>query len=186
MLFDGTSMDAWTHFLSDASVPFEDVWSVRDGVLRCEGRPAGYIRTREHFDNYRLTLEWRFDPAAGPGNSGALLRMTGEDKVWPRSIEAQLQHRNAGDFWNIDKVVMRPDPARTRGRNTKRMAPSSEKPLGEWNRYDILVNGPRVELRVNGVLQNTADWCEEVAGPICLQSEGAVIEFREIRLRPID
>ncbi len=186
VLFDGTSMDAWTHFLSDASVPFEDVWSVRDGVLRCEGRPAGYIRTRESFDNYRLTLEWRFDPDAGPGNSGALLRMTGEDKVWPRSIEAQLQHRNAGDFWNIDKVVMRPDPSRTRGRNTKRMAPSSEKPLGEWNRYDILVDGPRVELRVNGVLQNVADWCEEVAGPICLQSEGAVIEFREIRLRPIE
>ena len=128
MLFDGSSMDAWTHFLSDASVPFEDVWSVRDGVLRCEGRPAGYLRTRESFDNYRLTLEWRFDPAAGPGNSGVLLRMTGEDKVWPRSIEAQLQHRNAGDFWNIDKVVMRPDPARTRGRNTKRMAPSSSKP----------------------------------------------------------
>ncbi len=111
--------------------------------------------------------------------------MTGADKVWPRSIEAQLQHRSAGDFWNIDKVRMSPDPSRTRGRNTRRAAPSSERPLGEWNHYRILVNGPRVELWVNGVLQNAADWCEEVAGPIGLQSEGAVIEFRNVKLRPI-
>ncbi|MEM1452764.1 MAG: PVC-type heme-binding CxxCH protein [Planctomycetota bacterium] len=182
---DGAGLDAWTHHLSKPDARFEDVWSVRDGVLRCEGRPAGYLRTKESFESYRLTLEWRFDPAAGPGNSGVLLRTNGPDKVWPRSIEAQLQHRNAGDFWNIDRMAMRPDATRTRGRNTRRRAPSSERPVGEWNRYDILVDGPRVELRVNGVLQNSADWCEEIAGPICLQSEGAVIEFRDVRLTPI-
>jgi putative heme-binding domain-containing protein len=185
VLFDGGGLDAWTYHLSDPSVAFGDVWSLRDGVIRCEGRPSGYLKTRESFESYLLTLEWRFDPASGPGNSGVLLRMTGEDKVWPRSIEAQLQHRNAGDFWNIDAFGMRTNPTRLRGRNTKRRAPSSERPVGEWNRYEILVDGPRVELRVNGVLQNTADWCEEVAGPICLQSEGAVIEFRDIQLRPI-
>ncbi len=185
VLFDGGGLEHWTHHLSDSSVAFEDVWSVQDGVIRCEGRPSGYLKTRESYDSYLLTLEWRFDPSSGPGNSGVLLRMTGEDKVWPRSIEAQLQHRNAGDFWNIDAFGMRTDPARLRGRNTKRRAPSSERPVGEWNRYEILVDGPRVELRVNGVLQNTADWCEEVSGPICLQSEGAVIEFREIQLRPV-
>jgi hypothetical protein len=105
--------------------------------------------------------------------------------VWPRSIEAQLQAGNAGDFWNIDEFPMRAAPQRTNGRNTQRAAPSSEKPLGEWNRYDILVHGPRVELRVNGVLQNAADWCAELPGHICLQSEGAYIEFRNVRLRPI-
>ncbi|MEM9379116.1 MAG: PVC-type heme-binding CxxCH protein [Planctomycetota bacterium] len=185
VLFDGSGLDAWTHHLSDSDARLADVWSVRDGVLRCEGRPAGYLRTKESFESFRLTLEWRFDPAAGPGNSGVLLRTNGPDKVWPRSIEAQLQHRNAGDFWNIDGMAMRPATDRTRGRNTRRRAPSSERPVGEWNRYDILVDGPRVELRVNGVLQNSADWCEEVAGPICLQSEGAVIEFRDVRLTPI-
>lgn len=185
VLFDGTDMDSWTPWLADDAVEPAEVWSVRDGVLRCEGRPRGYIQTRESFESFQLTLEWRFDPAAGPGNSGVLLRKSGPDRIWPRSIEAQLQHRNAGDFWNIGEVPMRTDPARTRGRNTRRAAPSSEKPVGEWNRYDILVDGPRVELRVNGVLQNAADWCEELAGPICLQSEGAVIEFRDIRLRRI-
>ena len=185
VLFDGTDMEAWTPWLSDGAVDPANVWSVQDGVLRCEGRPSGYIQTRESFESFHLTLEWRFDPAAGPGNSGVLLRKSGSDRIWPRSIEAQLQHRNAGDFWNIGEVPMRADPARSRGRNTRRAAPSSEKPVGEWNRYDILVDGPRVELRVNGVLQNAADWCEELEGPICLQSEGAVIEFRDIRLRRI-
>ncbi|MEZ6015073.1 MAG: family 16 glycoside hydrolase [Planctomycetota bacterium] len=184
-LFDGGDMGAWTFHLSDPTKRFEDVWSVQDGVLRCEGNPAGYIRTKEEFTNYRLTLEWRFDPARGAGNSGVLLRRIGEDKVWPRSIEAQLQSGNAGDFWNIDEFPMRADPRRTSGRHTERSAPSSEKPLGEWNRYDILVDGPRVELRVNGVLQNAADWCAEVPGHICLQSEGAYIEFRDVRLTPI-
>jgi len=185
VLFDGTDTDAWTFHLSDPSKRFEDVWSVRDGVLCCEGNPAGYVRTRDEFTNFALSLEWRFDPARGAGNSGVLLRRIGEDKVWPRSIEAQLQSGNAGDFWNIDEFPMRAEPRRTNGRHTQRAAPSSERPLGEWNRYDILVDGPRVELRVNGVLQNTADWCAEVGGHICLQSEGAFIEFRDVRLRPI-
>jgi len=188
VLFDGTpeSLEAWTHHLADPSVPFEDVWRVEDGVLKCEGRPAGYLRTKASFESFLLTLEWRFDPERGAGNSGVLLRTVGPDKVWPRSIEAQLQSGNAGDFWNIDRFGMEVDAARTNGRHTARMQPSSEKPLGEWNRYEILVDGPRVELRVNGVLQNTADWCEELPGKICLQSEGAYIEFRDVRLRPLE
>ncbi|WP_419191064.1 PVC-type heme-binding CxxCH protein [Saltatorellus ferox] len=185
VLFDGTNMDAWTFHLTDDSKGFDDVWSVENGVLQCGGSPAGYLRTRETFTNYRLTLEWRFEPTRGAGNSGVLLRQIGPDKVWPRSIEAQLQSGSAGDFWNIDEFPMQANPRRTEGRHTTRSAPSSEKPLGEWNRYDILVDGPRVELRVNGVLQNAADWCAEVAGHLCLQSEGSYIEFRDVKLRPI-
>jgi putative membrane-bound dehydrogenase-like protein len=182
VLFDGSSLDGWvTH---DGSAP-GDVWTIRDGVLRCTGSPVGYLRTKAEFTSYLLTLEWRFDPERGPGNSGVLLRRHGPDEVWPRSIEAQLHHRNAGDIWNIGAFGMHVDPARTSGRRTTRLQPSSEKPLGEWNRYEILLDGPRLELRVNGVLQNTADGCEERPGNVCLQSEGATIEFRDVRLRPI-
>jgi hypothetical protein len=88
-----------------------------------------------------LTLEWRFP--AKPGNGGVLLRMVGEDKVWPKSIEAQLQHENAGDFWNIDEFQMKAAPERTKGRNTKKEHPHNEKPLGEWNKYEITVDGGR-------------------------------------------
>ena len=184
VLFDGTSLEAWTHHLPEGAA-MEDVWSIEEGVLICKGNPIGYLRTKETFESYVLTLEWRFDPQKGAGNSGVLLRMIGEDKVWPRSIEAQLQSGNAGDIWNIDQFSAEVAPDRTRGRRTIRRAPSSEKPLGEWNRYTIFVVGPRVALFVNDVLQNTADWCEEVPGSICLQSEGAEIHFRDIRLQRI-
>ena len=184
-LFDGKSLEGWTFHLNDPGTRMEEVWSVRDGVLVCEGRPIGYLRTEAEYTNYVLELEWRFDPERGAGNSGVLLRVLGEDKVWPKSIEAQLHHGNAGDIWNIERFEMETDAHRRNGRRTSRREPSSERPLGEWNRYRIVMAGERLLLEVNGVLQNEARWCEEVAGTIALQSEGAPIEFRNIRLRPL-
>jgi putative membrane-bound dehydrogenase-like protein len=184
-LFDGRNLEGWTHFLADVGAAPEDTWSVEDGVLRCAGAPTGYIRTVETYTSFALTLEWRFDPERGAGNSGVLLRMVGADQIWPKSIEAQLHSGNAGDIWNIGEFPMQADAGRTEGRRTRKAAPCSEKPLGEWNRYEIVLDGGELSLTVNGVLQNTASWCEEVAGSICLQSEGAWIEFRDIRLKPI-
>lgn len=183
-LFNGVDMTGWTYHLN-GSQAMEDVWSVEDGVLRCEGRPAGYIRTEADYTNYELTLEWRFLPERGAGNSGVLMRMTGKDKVWPKSIEAQLMSRNAGDIWNIDRFPMVVDEERTNGRHTRKRLPTNERPFGEWNRYRILLDRGEMTLEVNGAVQNTARWCEEVPGKICLQSEGAYIEFRNIVLRPI-
>ena len=184
-LFDGASLDGWTQPFAGGSPAEGAVWSVADGVLRCAGSPIGYLRTVADYASFELELEWRFDPAHGPGNSGVLLRMVGEDKVWPKSIEAQLQSGHAGDIWNIDRFPMQVDPARTEGRRTAKLWPSRERPLGEWNRYRIRLDRGELTLEVNGVVQNRASWCEEVPGKICLQSEGAVIEFRNVVLREI-
>ena len=153
--------------------------------MRCEGKPAGYIYTEDKFTNFELTLEWRFDAKAGAGNSGVLLRVQEPHKVWPRSIEAQLHSRNAGDIWNIDAFNMVANTNRTNGRRTMKALPTNEKSLGEWNKYRIRLHGGQLTLEVNGEVQNTASWCEELSGPIGLQSEGAVIEFRNIRIREI-
>jgi len=158
-------------------------WSVKDGILRCSGSPAGYIRTDSSYTNFVLKLEWRFPEQ--PGNSGVLVRMIGPDKVWPKSVEAQLHSGNAGDFWNIDDFTMTADPTRTRGRNTKKTH-GAERPVGEWNEYEIVVNKGDLIVRVNGEELNRATSVEEVAGKICLQSEGAPIEFRRIRLVRLD
>ncbi len=184
-LYDGKSLAEWTWFLPEQG-KFEGTWSVDDeGVLVCKGQPAGYIRTTRDFTNFLLTLEWRFSPITKQaGNSGVLVRMVGQDKVWPRSVEAQLMSGSAGDFWNIDDFPMRTDPARTKGRNTKRLA-TNEHPLGEWNRYEVEVDRSHVELRVNGKVLNEAFEVAEWPGKICLQSEGAEIHFRDIRLYPI-
>ena len=183
-LFNGQSLSGWTHHLQE-DVPAGEVWSVTsEGVLICKGQPIGYLRTERDHTNFALRLEWRFDPEMGAGNSGVLLRQIGEDKVWPRSIEAQLQSGAAGDFWNIDEFPMEVALDRTQGRNTKR-TDTHEKPLGEWNRYDITVWHDRVVLRVNDRILNEAWDCMEIPGKICLQSEGAEIHFREIHLTPL-
>lgn len=183
-LFDGRTLDGWKVFVpngEDGSKTF----TVADGRLVCSGSPAGYIATEEEFESFELELEWRFDPAKGAGNSGVLLRVDAKDQVWPRSIEAQLHSGNAGDIYNIGEVPMKADPARTEGRRTKKLEPSSEKPLGEWNKYRITLDGGKLELRVNDVLQNTVTECEVRKGRIALQSEGAHIEFRNVKLRPL-
>ncbi|MCE7972953.1 MAG: DUF1080 domain-containing protein [Leptolyngbya sp. PLA1] len=189
LLFDGKSMDGWVaivpslkdtpHVSALAAVATAD-----NGVLVIKGQPIGYIRTAEKFKNFILRLQWRFDPAKGAGNSGVLLRMVGEDKVWPKSVEAQLHSGNAGDFWNIDNYTMTVDPARTNGRNTKKTH-GAERPLGEWNEYEIVVNKGDVVLYVNGEELNRATSVEAVPGFICLQSEGAEIHFRNVRLTPL-
>jgi hypothetical protein len=200
-LFNGNNFEGWTAILPSGG-KLEDVWSVAKDtigsppglaaypgvIIECKGTPAGYIRTTGDYTNYVLQLDWRFNPAKGPGNSGVLLRQIGEDKVWPRSIEAQLESGNAGDFWNIDKFTMTADPKRTNGRNTKRpQGPggSLERPLGEWNHYEIICDGGTVTLKVNGEVTNVATACEVVPGKICLQSEGTEIHFKDVKLAPI-
>jgi hypothetical protein len=184
-LFNGKNLEGWTFHLNEGG-KMEDVWSATpDAVLVCKGNPIGYIRTTSDWTNFLLKLDWRFDPVTKKeGNSGVLFRMTGPDKVWPRSIEAQLHSKQAGDFWNIGDFNMKVDPARTRGRNTKALG-VNENPVGDWNAYEIDVCGPDVELRVNGMVLNRAWEAEEVPGKICLQSEGAEIHFRNIRILPI-
>jgi len=130
-----------------------------------------------------LRLQWKFDPAT-PGNSGVLLRMIGEDKVWPKSVEAQLESGNAGDFWNIDEYQMKTAKDRLNGRNTKHTH-ANERPLGEWNDYEIIVDGGKVTLIVNGEVVNEATDVAQNAGKICLQAEGVPIWFRRVRLAEI-
>ncbi|MBM4107772.1 MAG: DUF1080 domain-containing protein [Phycisphaerae bacterium] len=189
-LFNGKDLSGWVAVVPEAEkagIAPESVWSVEGGVLVCKGTPAGYIKTAGSYTNFVLRLEWRFNPVTRKaGNSGVLLRMMGPDKVWPRSIEAQLHSGNAGDFWNIDEFAMKTEAGRTRGRNTKKTHAGAERPVGEWNEYEIVVNGGDVVLRVNGEEVNRAWEAEAIAGSIGLQSEGAEIHFRNIRIVPLD
>lgn len=183
-LFNGRDLRGWTAHFDAPGATAEQAWSVKGGVLHGRGQPVGYLCTTETFTNYELELEWRFER---PGNSGVLLRMTGPDKVWPRSVEAQLQHGEAGDFWLIDGAPL--DTPRDRvDRETPRhrlRTRTNERPLGQWNRYRITVSGDRITLRVNGAVLNEGTGAEVVAGRICLQSEGAAIQFRNVRLQPL-
>jgi type 1 glutamine amidotransferase len=184
-LFNGRDLAGWQGILPDGTDPSQ-VWSVADGVLTCSGTPAGYLRTTADYENYVLELEWRWQPD-GPTsrNSGVLLRMIGPDGIWPKSLEAQLQSKSAGDFWVIQEFPCKTAPERTKGRHCAATA-SNEKPLGEWNHYRIRVDHGEVVLEVNGRELNRASDVQQTPGKICLQSEGAPIQFRNVWLTPVE
>jgi len=187
MLWNGADFTGWKLFLSDAAADVAKTWSIDKGLLRCEGQPRGYMRTETAYADYHLHVEWRWPEK--PGNNGVLVHMTGEDKVWPKSLECQLHSGNAGDFWVIGGVETAEHAKggnRVRGRRTIKLKESSEKPLTEWNAYDIICKDDWIVVMVNGVLQNVATQCSEKAGKICLQSEGAVIEYRNIWIEPLE
>ncbi len=177
-LFNGENLDGWA-FSSDSQ---KDTWSAKDGVLALTGKPAGYIRTAKDYTNFVLRLQLRH---LKRGNGGVLLRIVGEDKVWPRSMEAQGASGNMGDFFSIGKFPFKGPADRTRGRYIGKAHESNEKPLGQWNQYEIGLHGGNLELKVNGLVQNTATGCLETPGKIGLQSEGTPMEYRNIVLIPI-
>ncbi len=187
MLFNGMDFTGWKLFLRDAAADVAKTWSVKAGLLRCEGKPAGYMRTETPYADYHLHVEWRWP--AKPGNNGVLVHMSGDDTVWPKSLECQLQSGSAGDFWVIGGVETAQHAKggkRVRGRRTIKLGDSSEKELGQWNAYDIICKDDWVVVMVNGILQNVATECSERGGKICLQSEGAVIEYRNIWIQPVE
>jgi len=185
-LFNGKDLTGWTAFSPEGDEAASTTWRADHGALVCAGKPAGYLKTVGTYENFVLKLEWRWNPETKQArNSGVLVRMTGKDRVWPRSVEAQLQSGHAGDFWNIGEVPMTTDPARLNGRRTAKLRPA-ERPIGEWNEYEIIVDGGRITLHVNGKLVNEAWDAERIAGHVCLQSEGAEIQFRNVRLAPIE
>jgi hypothetical protein len=184
-LFNGKDLTGWVQYLPDHADPSK-TWLVKDGLIRCTGSPAGYLRTEKNFRNYLLAVEWRW--AGAPGNSGVLLHMQREDHVWPYSIEAQLENRNAGDFWLIDGAIVRIDEARRNPDakiNVKHIT-CAEKPVGEWNRYEITSIDGNLVLVINGELVNVGRDAIPNEGHICLQSEGAPIDFRLVEITPFE
>ncbi len=189
-LFNGKDLAGWEHFLVDAKVKKEQVWSVKDGVLVCQGKPGGYLRTTKKYQNFKLVVEWRW--AEKPGNSGVLMRITGKPTMLPNCMEAQLASGSAGDMYGFqgfkvggDKSRFSANPKAVGGLTNLKKITGNEKKPGEWNRYDITVKGDSVTLLVNGKKVNQASGCTVRPGYIGLQSEGGVIHFRNVHITPL-
>lgn len=183
-LFNKKDLKGWHVYLADADADPESVWRVLDGEICCSGKPVSFLRTKQEYSDFKLTLEWRW--LQKPGNSGVLLRMGGEEKVWPLCVEAQLMHARAGDLIGMgcdfnENVAKKGGPINY----TPRKNDSNEKEPGGWNTYEIVCKGDTMELTVNGQLQNKATGVSIRKGYIGLQSEGVPIMFRNIKLTPL-
>ncbi len=188
-LSDGTNK--WHLFSEERQSAVEATWSWRNDELICTGTPRGYLFTANSYANFTLALEYKRDPATvatGQSRGGILIRKTGENKIWPKCLEVQLNHPNAGDFVSIGGYrMLSPGPAINTIQHPALgeilILPKSlnaERAPGEWNRCEITAQGSKVTVRINGTLVNTAVGCETAAGSICLTAEGEPIRFRNI------
>lgn len=179
---------------SQARIPFVVV----NGMLVSLGTPRGHLLTDSLYSNYRLEVEYRFPGT--PGNCGVLVHASTPRslyKMFPKSLEVQMMHENAGDFWCIVEDITVPDMEARRGpkaewgitegkqRRIKNLTDGSEKPLGEWNSMKIECIDRTVKVWVNGEVVNEGYDCSVSRGRIALQAEGAEVEFRKILLTPL-
>jgi hypothetical protein len=200
-LFNGSDLSGWHVDVPamDANPDTLNPFIVRDGMLVSLGTPGGHIITDKEFQNYRLLVEYRF--AGEPGNCGVLVHASTPRALYgmfPKSMEVQMEHNNAGDFWCIVEDIMVPDMESRRGpkenwgitegkaRNVKNLTDDSEKPVGEWNTMQIEAVGSEVKVWVNGVLVNHGFDCTADKGRIALQAEGSEVEFRKLELKAIE
>ncbi len=181
-LFDGKNFDGWTFVSKDANTPAASIWSATNGVIYCLGRPNGYARTLQFYRDYELHAEWRWP--SGPGNSGVFVHVNPPDKVWPYCFEANTLAGVAGEV-RMNGGSKADGLTAQYPKSVPRQQPSSEKPAGEWNAFDIICRGNTISVRVNGVLQNNITGTSASSGAIALQAEGKPVEFRNIFIEPL-
>lgn len=198
-LFNGQDLSGW-HMDVPAmdTTAAESPFVVRDGLLVSLGTPNGHLITDAEYENYRLEVAYRF--VGEPGNCGVLVHATTPRalyEMFPKSIEVQMMHENAGDFWCIVEDITVPDMERRRGpradwgitegkgRRILNLTDGSEAPLGEWNTMTIECLGDAVKVWLNGDLVNHGTKSTAQRGHIALQAEGAEVAFKKVALTPI-
>ncbi len=187
-LFNGKSLDGWVY----VNTP-PDTWSVQDNMLICSGKPIGEIRTDRMYQNFVLELEWRH--MVPGGNAGIFVwadDITSRGVPFHRGIEVQVlendygnsdSHTTHGDIFPIHGATMNP----INGRGGSRAFPTENrsKPSPEWNHYRITCQDGAISLEVNGALVTQGKECNPRKGYICIESEGGVVHYKNIRIQEL-
>ena len=184
-LFNGKDFTGWKFHLGKEGADNKDTFKAKEGIFECKGKPAGFMYTEKSYRKYTLQVEMAFkkpknleNDSKFRGNSGVLIHVGDKNVlgVWPRSIEVQGMHRQLG--------LILPIPRSVKCKRTfdKAAYKKAVKPVGEWNKIEIKVNGGDMEIKLNGTVVSTVADCELTEGPIGLQSEGVPTRWRNIRI----
>ena len=199
-LFNGKDLTGWHIDVPaiEKDPSLRNPFVVRDNMLVSLGTPEGHLITDAIYENYRVEVQYRF--AGAPGNCGLLLHASTPRSLYglfPKSIESQMMHRNAGDFWCIVENIEVLDMEKRRGpkakwgitegkkRRVKNLTNRSENPVGEWNTMVVECLNDVIKVWVNGDMVNQGFNCTAQKGQIALQAEGAEVEFRKVVFTPI-
>lgn len=201
-LFNGKDLAGWKTDVpsADKTPNIQPSFIVRDGKLVSLGTPRGHLISDKSYENYRLTVEYRF--TGKPGNCGVLVHSSTPRVLYgmfPKSIEVQMQSGHAGDFWCIGENIEVPNMKQRRpkkegqkyggskgdARRILNLTDDSENTLGEWNTMVIECQADEVKVWVNGTLVNHGTKSTASKGQIALQAEGAEVEFKKVELEPL-
>ncbi len=187
-LFNGSDLSGWRPVNTAPST-----WKVEEGMLKCSGKPIGELRTLKMYQNFILELEWRH--MVPKGNAGVFVwadDITAPGVPFHRGIEVQVLENaygksdwftTHGDIFPIHGAKMTP----VNGRGGSRAFPTKElsKPSPEWNHYRIECRDGDISLAVNGEVVTRGKDCSPSKGYICLESEGGVVHYRNIRIKEL-
>lgn len=196
-LFNGKDLTGWHVDVPDMdnNAQAKNPFIVRDKMLVSLGDPRGHLITDSIYQDYKLEVEYRFP--GEPGNCGFLVHASTPRalyRMFPKSIEVQMEHENAGDFWCIVEDIEVHNMEERRGpkenwggtedkdRRIKKLIDGSEVPLGEWNTMVIECRDDTIKVWVNGIFVNEGFNATANKGQIALQAEGSEVEFRKIDL----
>lgn len=201
-IFNGSDLSNWTVDVpsADDDTDTPPSFIVRDGMLVSLGEPRGHLITRTAYKDYRLDVEYRFP--GEPGNAGILIHSSTPRALYnmfPRSIEVQMQHGDAGDFWCIEEDILVDYMTQRRprkegqawggsqgdARRILNLTDSSEHPVGEWNSLQIEAEADTIKVWLNGDLVNDGYGASASEGQIALQAEGAEVEIRTLSITPL-
>jgi hypothetical protein len=174
-----------------------ETWNKKGGELICKGKPIGVIRSAKRYKNFMMHIEWKHMEAGG--NSGTFVwsdANADEENRLPNGVEVQmleldwvkLNKRDGkeppiayvhGELFGVGGVETIPD--NPRGRRSKSVE-NRCKPKGEWNIYDVVCVDGTIKLSVNGKFVNGISQSSKREGYICLESEGAEIHFRNLKV----
>jgi hypothetical protein len=174
----------------------DTTWQMKKDELICFGHPIGVIRSEKKYENFMLHIEWKHMEAGG--NSGTFVWSDAKpgDNRLPNGVEVQmleldwvnLNLRNGekppvayvhGELFGVGGVEIVPDnPRGVRSKSVENRC----KGKGKWNVYDVVCVDGTIKLSVNGKFVNGISKSTKSSGYICLESEGAEIYFRNIRI----
>jgi hypothetical protein len=184
----------------------EDTWKFNDdGLIQCTGKPVGVIRSKDEITNFELVATWRHLESGG--NSGIFVWGTEESLSklkpgqLPHGIEVQVLDvgyaekyekdtgkkpdwfTSHGDVFPVGKSKMKPFPPTSPSGERSFPKKSLVKTTGEWNHYYVRAINGEVRLWVNGEEVSGGSDCNPKSGYLCLESEGAPVEFKNVKLR---
>lgn len=174
-----------------------DTWEKNKDLLICTGKPIGIIRSEKQYENFILQIEWKHMEAGG--NSGVFVwsdARPDEKSRLPGGVEVQMLeldwvNQNVrdgikppiayvhGELFGVGGVETVPDnPRETRSMSIENRC----KGKGEWNSYTVVCVDGVIKLSVNGKFVNGISKSTARKGYLCLESEGAEIQFRNLKI----